>query len=150
MIPIILMMLVMGVGDDFCPGDLMICSVSCWMFACQPLQRWLRQADRFISIVASTLASYIYIYHSIWIILRYLENTCIIYICSYILYLIIHIYSLSLYHLSTRQQCQVRMEIHRLSPDRPTPSLRRLSYWPSGGGDLGSMSRPRRRWGLES
>ena len=33
------------VGDDFCPDDLMIYSVSCWMFACQPLQRWLRQTD---------------------------------------------------------------------------------------------------------
>ena len=85
MIPIILMMLVMGVGDDFCPGDLMICSVSCWMFACQPLQRWLRQADRFISIVASTLASYIYISFNMNYIEIFREHMYNLYMFIYII-----------------------------------------------------------------
>lgn len=70
----------------------------------------------------------------------YWENTCII-IRVYI-YIYTWIFTYNFYHLyqqqATRRHCQARF--HRLSHG----DFGRLSYWPSGGGDLGSMSRPRR------
>ena len=78
--------------------------------------------------------------------------TCIRTISS-ITYIYIYVYTFiyvcivifSLYHLSARQQNVNPGCFHPLSRSEPW-SLRafRLSYWPSGGGDLGSMSRPRR------